>query len=506
MPLIAAIGSAAIRSAFVAVLLAASIPVAQANWFLKIAREAGEAGTKTVRSGVAVLDRAAAHIKALPPTAKGATLAAHATPEGHWKFVNRNGDVFTAGTPDEFKRVVPTLLPEKASDTKLTIYLTEDTVFGERAILKALPGEATLHVIVGRDSFPLVRRVGSAGDKFFAQVRPNLIVELTDQKLFNEAIAQLERPLNRSSIRTLSLKPGGRQTLSSAPRMEAGTKNALVDSIDPANLDDAVRSVRGQTVLVTGRVEGNLLFFRPESGPEQSLKVLDVISAAENADVNLVILHSQAPRQPGGRNWLWQRISVDGLDAAVKRATLGDFLDGLAASRGQFTVTAAREGSGRVIVRAMPASSAAQPITGVMGEWLSVATSEITGNVIVDAVDVYARDEARQRELDRRIIPWIPWSYQAAYLGGLLAGLIGWTVTRAWWRHIWPAEQREEYRGVAGYRAAQTVRFLAYFVIFLPIVGVPALIFLLLRYAWRILMLPLRFFRKHTQGVEPKAG
>ena len=112
----------------------------------------------------------------------------------------------------------------------------------------------------------------------------------------------------------------------------------------------------------------------------------------------------------------------------------------------------------------MPAGSAAQPITGVVGEWLSVATSEITGNVIVDAVDVYARDEARQRELDRRIIPWIPWSYQAAYLGGLLAGLIGWTVTRAWWRHIWPAEQREEYRGVAGYLAAQTVRFLAYFV------------------------------------------
>ena len=506
MPLIAAIGSAAIRSAFAAVLLAASNPVAQANWFLKITREVGEAGAKTARSGVAVLDRAAAHIMALPPTAKGATLAAHATPEGHWKFVNRNGDVFTAGTPDELKRVVPTLLPEKASDTKLTIYLTEDTVFGERAILKALPGDATLHVMVGRDSFPLVRRVGSSGDRFFAEVRPNLIVELTDQKLFNEAIAQLERPLNRSSIRTLSLKPGGPQTLSSAPRMEAGTKNALVDSIDPANLDDAVRSVRGQTVLVTGRVEGNLLFFRPESGPEQSLKVLDLIRAAENADVNLVILHSQAPRQPGGRNWLWQRISVDGLDAAVKRATLGDFLDGLAASRGQFTVTAAREGSGRVIVRAMPAGSAAQPITGVVGEWLSVATSEITGNVIVDAVDVYARDEARQRELDRRIIPWIPWSYQAAYLGGLLAGLIGWIVTRAWWRHIWPAEQREEYRGVAGYRAAQTVRFLAYFVIFLPIVGVPALIFLLLRYAWRILMLPLRFFRKHTQGVEPKAG
>jgi hypothetical protein len=502
----AAIGSAALRSTLAAALLAASIPVAQANWFLKMTRDAGEAGSKTSKFGVAVLDTAAAHIKALPPTAKGAALAAHATPEGHWKFVNRDGELFTAGTPDELKRAVPMLLPDKVSDSNLTIYLTEDTVFGEHEILNTLPAGATLHVMVGKDSFPLVRRVGSARDTHFAEVRPNLIVELSDQKLFNEAIAQLERPLNRSSIRILSLEPGGPQTLSSTPRLEAGTKKALVDTIDPANLDDALYSVRGETVLVTGRVEDNLLFFRPESEPEQSLKVLNLMRAAENADVNLVILHSQAPRQPGARNWLWQRISVDGLDAAVKRATFGDFLDGLAASRGRFTVTAAREGSGRVIVRATPAGSAARPITSVVGEWLSVATSQITGNVIVDAVDVHARDEARQRELDSRIIPWIPWGYQAAYLGGLLAGLIGWPVARDWWRRMWPAEQREEYRGVAGYWAAQAVRFLVYLLIFLPIVGVPALIFSVLQYIWWILMLPLRLLRKHTSSVQPKAG
>ncbi|MGI9404322.1 MAG: hypothetical protein ACR2OF_07440 [Hyphomicrobium sp.] len=506
MQLFVAVGSAALRSVLVTVLFAASIPAAQANWFSKVARDAGEAGAKSAKYGVAGLDRAAAHIKALPPTAKGATLAAHATPEGHWKFVNRDGEVFTAGTPDELERAVPTLLPEKASDTKLTIYLTEDTVFGERALLKALPDNATLHVMVGRDSFPLVHRAGPAGDKLFAEVRPNLIVELADQKLFNEAIAQLERPLSRSSIRTVSREPGGPQTLSSAPRMEPGTKNALVDSIDPANLDDALRSVRGQTVLMTGRIEDNLLYFRPESGPEQSFKVLDLIRAAENADVNLVILHSQAPRQPGGRNWLWQRISVDGLDAAMKRATLGDFLDGLAANRGQFNISVAREGSGRVIVRATPAGSAAQPITGVVGEWLSVATSQITGNVIVDVVDVHARDEARQRELDRRIIPWIPWNYQLAYIAGLLAGVLGWAIVRDWWRRIWPPEQREEYRGVAGYRAAQTARFLAFLLVFLPLAGVPALFVSMLQYVWRILMLPLRFFRRHTSRAEPKAG
>jgi len=506
MQLFAAIGSTVRRSILFALLFAAAISAAQANWFSKFAREAGEAGTKTAKYGAGGLDQAAAYIKALPATGKGAALAAHATPEGHWKFVNRDGELFTAGTPGELERAVPTLLPEKVSNTKLTIYLTEETIFGERALLKELPGDASLHVMVGKNSFPLVRRAASTGDKLFAEVRPNLIVEIADQKLFNEAIAQLERPLSRSSIRTLSLEPGGSKTLSSAPRLEPGTKNALVDSVDPANLDDALRSVRGQTVLVTGRIEDNLLFFRQESGPEQSLKVLDLIGAAENADVNLVILHAQAPRQPGGRNWLWQRISVDGLDAAVKRATLGDFLDGLAASRGQFNVTAAREGSGRVIVRATPDGSAAQPITGVVGEWLSVATSQITGNVIVDAVDVHARDEARQRELDRRIIPWVPWNYQFAYIVGLLAGMLGWSVARRWWARIWPPEQREEYRGATGYRAAVSVRFLAFLFIFLPIVGVPALIVSMLQYVWSILILPLRLFRRYSPGGEPKTG
>jgi len=498
MQLFVAIGSAALRSALAAVLLATSIPIAQANWFSKTVSEGDEAGTKSPKYGVGGLDRAVAHIKALPPTAKGATLAAHATPEGHWKFVNRQGEVFTAGTPDELKRAVPTLLPEKTGGTKLTIYLTEDTVFGDRGLLKALPQDATLQVMVGRDSFPLVRRAGSSGDKLFAEVRPNLFVELTDQKLFNEAIAQLERPLSRSSIRTLALDPGGPRTLSSAPRLEPGTKSALIDSIDPAKLDDALRSVCGQTVLVTGRVEDNLLFFRPAIGSEQSLKLLDLIRAGENANVNLVILHAQAPRQPGGHNWLWQRISVDGLDAAVKRATLGDFLDALAASRGQFNVTAAHESSGRVIVRATPAGSAAQPITGVVGEWLSAAASQITGNVIVDAVEVHALDEERQKEFDRRIIPWIPWRYHLAYIGGLLAGVLGWTIARAWWVRVWPIEQREDYRGVAGYRSAQAARFLAFLLVFLPVAGVPALVVSLFQYGWGILKLPLRFLRRQA--------
>ena len=218
-----------------------------------------------------------------------------------------------------------------------------------------------------------------------AAVRPNLRVELTERDLFDEALAQLERPISRASIRTLALEPGGPTRLASAPRFDAKTKEALVDAIDPASLAGALRSLRGQTVLLTGRVEDNRLLFRPASGPEQSLKIRDVIGAAADADVNLVILHAAAPRQPGGRNWLWQRIAVDGLDDALKRATLADFLDALAASRGTLPRRVAREGSGRVVIRAAPDGSAAEPVTGIVGDWLTTAASSITGNVVTTA-------------------------------------------------------------------------------------------------------------------------
>ncbi len=509
MQLVLEFNHALLRGVCAALLLVAAAPVAQANWLTSLAREAGEAGgsaaTRAARYGISGLDRAAAHIKALPAATKDAVLAAHATPEGHWKFVNREGDVFTAGTPDELTRAVPTLLPDAPSDAKLALYLSEDTVFDERALLKDLPEGAALHVVVGRDSYPLVR-ASDRGGTLLAEVRPHLRVALDDAGLFEEAVTQLERPLSRSSIRTLALEPGGPATLSSSPRLEPGTKAALVDRIDPAELAGALRSVRGQTVLVTGRVEDNLLHFRPESGSEQSLKILEVMRAAAEADVNLVILHAPVPRQPGGRNWLWQRIAVDGLDDALKRATFGDFLDALGSSHGAFRVNVSREGSGRVAIRAAPEGSAAEPITGVVGEWLATVASNITGNVVTSTVEVHARDEARQEELDSRIIPWLPSYIQAVYLVGLIAGILGWPVARAWWERIWPARAAPSTRAPVGYRAAQAARFAAFLLLFLPVAGLPALFVSLILQLFGIALLPFRFLRWLTSGSEAKVG
>ena len=481
---------------------------AEANWLTRLARgagEAGEAGGRAASHGISALDRAASHIKALPPERAGPhAFAVHATQEGHWKFVNSTGEVFTAGTPEELARAIPTLsagaTEVAAGKVKPALYVTESTAFEQRTMLKDLPKDAQLNVVVGNEGYPLVRKAGGAGEMLYAEVRPNIIVELSERRAFDEAVWQLQRPLNKADVRVVSLTPGGPETLASVPRYDAATRAALVDSIDPNRLVSALSSLRRQTVLITGRTENGLLHFQPASGPSRSLVLEDLTVAAERADVNLIILESPTPRQPGGRNWLWQRIEVSGLDEAMKRATFADFLNALGATRGQLAVTAHAEASGRVVVRTMPSGAAAAPgsLTSMTGiaEWIGDVTAEATGRVIIHGAHAYVRSQERQQELDNRIVPGIPAWIQGIYLGSLLSGVIGWQVASGWWRRLWPAESRSEYPGRLGYGLARLVRGTAFGLVFLPVVGIPAMFTTLALGFWEILKMPGRLVRR----------
>ncbi len=321
-------------------------PEAAASWLTRIMGAAEQAGSRAAKLGSGPLDHAAAHVKSLPVKAEGAVLAAQATQEGHWRFVNRSGETLTAGTPDEMKRVAPLLLPEAKGDVKLSLYVTEDSIFLYRGALKDLPAGTELNVVVGTESYRVLRRSEGTAERLYAEVRPSLFVEITERKAFEEVVWQLARPLNNANVRMLALEPGGPPRLASAPRLDPATQRALVDVIDPASLPAALGSVRGQTVLVTGRVDGKLLYVQPSSGPERSLLLEDLLKAAEDADVNLVVLHaSSTPRQPGGRNWLWQKVQVKGLDQALGQPRVADFLSALAGPKGRFVVSATPSGS-----------------------------------------------------------------------------------------------------------------------------------------------------------------
>lgn len=489
-----------------AVLAIVGRQVANANVFTHIVREAGEAGGKVAGHGFSHLGpvgKAAAHLKFLPNAPKGA-LAAHATPEGHWQFVNREGQIYTAGTPDELKRVMPTLAPEAvtAGENKLTLYVSEDSLFDNRAALSQLPADSQLHVVSGSSAYAVTREGTGAATRLEARIKPNLSIELGDRDLFDETLAYMGRSLNRANIRTIAIEPGSKKYVPSAPASDPVTKLPLVDQLDPDNLATAFIAIRGQTVLVTGRTSGTKITFSPSSGPEITRDISDLVDAARRSDVNIVILRSDASRQPGGRNWFWQTIEVGGMPDAAASAKFGDFLDALAQRRGGFQLTAAHDGQGRVQLSAVP-DAATAGVTSDATNYLAEAVSQVTGEIVTSAVEIHARDKHTEAEFAARLIPGIPSYIQIPYLVALVCGLIAWPVSRQWWWRIWPTAGG----GAAAGRASRFFRALpreaTFLLVFLPFAGFPALLWQMISQTWATVTAPFRwakrrFFARHV--------
>lgn len=461
---------------------------AGANWLTALTKGAGKgAHHGDTNFGLGPIGRAAAHVAGLPASTRGA-LAAHATPEGHWQFANREGQVFTAGTPGEMARVAVALLPESARESKLSLYLSEDSVFANSAALEALPGNALLHLVTGKGAVLLGRDDSGA---LIAKVKPNVSLALEARQPFDDAMAFLARPLNKSNIRTLAVEPDGATGLSSAPKFDHDSKQPLVDAVDPDSIARALSSLRGQTALLVGRIDGNSITFQPSSGPEISRTLAELRSAARDYDVNLVVLHADTPRQPGGRNWFWQRIEIGGFSKAVAKATFADFVDALAARSGAMHLTAASDGHGRVQFAAVAQArgGAVESVQSTLSDW----TGYVTGEIATKAIHVYARDEERDRELDARLIPGVPAYIQIPYFAGIIAGLMVWAGTWPLWQRIWPLSTRRPDQRWIVHMLTNVPNFAAFLLVFLPIAGLPAFIASMIVGLWQVVMAPIRW-------------
>ena len=476
---------------------------ASANWLTKALDHAGDAGKGATR-GLHGLDpdlgHALSHIKALPERPGVHALAAEAGHEGHWRFVNAKGESFTAAAPDEFARMRDSLLP--GSTRKLALYLTPDSIFKGSSTLKDLPIDAELFIATRRAAYSLQRQSGTG--TLTAEIKPNLRARLDSEDLLDETLFQLAQPLKPASLRILALETGSADALAAVPRFDPQTRMALVDKIDPARLATSFARVRGQTVILTGRIEDGALKFIDAGGGSGTLPLDQVRAAARTADVNLVIVKAKTPRQPGGKNWLWQTATIPGLDTAVKQQTVGDFLSSIAPQSGPLTITTRRDGYGRAILEATPPDGASAPLTDAVTGWLDSLAGEALGRIAMSGIEADVRDEDRQRELDARLIPGIPAGIQWSYLIALGLSLFGLGTANAWWTRIWPPEDRAEYGSIAGYALARAVRMLLFVLLFLPIVGLPLFIRYLALQAWAILTAPVRALRWLRNRLVPR--
>jgi hypothetical protein len=468
-------------------------------------------GLKQAKPGS--LEGAIIALKSLTVPVNGAELVAAGSQEGHWTFVNKRGEKFTAASADELNRVVATLTPEIAAasgaEARLTLLLTEASVFEHRARLKDLPKGADLRLVVDGSVLPLrVRGDLSRTDQaaaLYAEIRPNLLVAVVNRVQFDEAVWQLNRPLKHAHVRVLALEPGGPPTITSAPKLDAATRRPLVDRLDPLRAADGIKALRGQTAIIVGRVEGKLLFVRGSSGPEQSVIVSDLVQAAVAADVNLLLLQSGSARQPGARNWFWQAAEVAGLDSALARAQLSDLLAVLGTGERPLTITPTvpeaiggdqvpggpAAALGRVTLAAIPdfapglldsvlPGRATEVIGGAVTGAIDEMMSGLTGRVVITAAKLHLLSRDRATELQGRLLPSVPTGWIEGYVGALLLGLLSWRRTSRWWQRLWPQERRGDYAGGFGFQSARAARGLVMLTLFTPLAGLAALPALLL--------------------------
>lgn len=435
---------------------------------------------------LATLAEAEAVVRELPASKRHGALAAAGSDVGHWTLVNTDGERFTAGDAKELKRGIRTLVPEAASGVaRLTIHLTEKTLFRHPAQVSALPADADLVVVLANRTMK-VSRLGTRGDRLAVAVGPRLLLEVPDHQLFRETIWQLQRTVRRDAVRTLALEPGGPTSVRRAPRVDPGNRLGRADPIDPGHLDRGLAALSGQFVLASGHIEGQQLAFKPSSGPETRMALSRLVSAAQSADANLIVLSTSSSRQPGTRNWLYQRIEVSTLGRAIERQSLGAFLTALAGDEARILARAGRSVGGRVhlTLSPVPASTTAGSLTdtvtqAVTGTWSDIV-SETAGSIAVLGIRASLLSQARQSEIDRRWLAGVPSWLQFGVLGAWIVGLLAFPVLLRWWRRVWPPETSSEYGSRQGYLLALAVRWLCFLVLFVPIAAVPGLVSALL--------------------------
>jgi hypothetical protein len=467
-------------------LLAAAPPGAEANWLTRILRHADDGAPRRAGKGVAGnFDDAGAHLKALPPARRGRAIAAEATDEGHWRLRNADGETFTAATPDELKRGFQLLVPMKTGEVAgHVIVMTTETIARHQARLKELPPGAELNVLFDEQVLGLVRRMVAGSEKYYLDVGGGVHVPITTREQVHEMLWQLARPIDPATIRMLALEPGATALLKSTPPPSAGPGRMAVETVDPERLPHMLGAVARGTIVVTGRLAGLVLHYRPSSGPERTVALDGLRKAAAASDVNLVIVSSASARQPGTRNWLWQRVDVTRLEPSQKPA-LGSLVRQLT---GGVPVEAQlqelQERRAALTFSALAGGSGGRGWIAPVGDTWRDLAPEVTGTIVATGLQLDLRSRVHQKELNDRIVPGIPSGIQWAYICFLLLGLIGLSAAGPWWQRIWPLEERGEYSGRAGYWAARVLRGTLYIFVFLPLVSPASAPVAAVRWLW----------------------
>jgi hypothetical protein len=380
------------------------------------------------------------------------------------------------------------LSPLSEQAAQQVIVLAGETLFKDRSKLKALPPDAELSALIESRVYAVHKRLFEGVEQYSLDVGNGVRVPIRSRAEVHEMLWQLARPVDLAAIRVLALEPGATAILKRTGPSNPEPGRVTVEAVDPDRLPHMLTAVARGTVVISGRMNGSVLHFRPSSGPERTLILDELRRAAAASDVNLVVIESASARQPGTRNWFWQRVGLTRLDGPRTKPALPDLI-------GQLTGGVPVETNAVAISDLRTSFQLSGLGRGAGGGWSAPMSEtwrnlapEVTGTIVASGLRLDVTSRSRQRELDSRFIPGIPSLVQVAYLCLLILGVAGTGVAREWWQRLWPLEARSDYARRAGYWAARSVRGALYLLVFMPLVAVVSAPVAMIRGTWRTLV------------------
>jgi len=498
----------------IAAIFLLSVNSAQAGLLSKLTKEVGDAasgGGKNLHKALPSADDGAWFARKLPDIDDVENLALIPGENGNWRIVTTTGDELQLSSLDDLSETVrkakdrqaggrlangATIGPGQAR--RVQIAIRETDFFKLRKTEFAIPENGTLNLVRANGrSHPLSAvKIGS--------VR-HLVVEIGDAAFVNSANARaldanlkfLNTSVNKGNFAIGSFDRGNKVFRSGADR-GSGTNVSL---LDPDGLASSLAKLKNRTLLVSGKISpdpqtGALTLTVKDKGKTRMIDIRAFESTAERQRVNLVIVDSRSPVQPGS-TWFSKTEIEKRFANAQASVTQEDFLRALAPRNAKILFNAGEIGGTRITMGARFSAP-----TESVGTISGTASDYSAGSWLLEAgfrsgmraVRINAENPDHTEEVNNR---WIPWVSNFALIGGGLVLLVFVYVsitTWKWWMSLW--------RMIGGRRSesepvSKPVRVLqaATFVPFGILVFLPAVCWIIVRDYFLFLSWP---FRKLT--------
>lgn len=454
--------------------------------------KAGKAAKVTGVVGAGLLADSLGFIKRLQTDGSIRRLAVGTDDSGHLRIAAANGDEWVITTPDELAMAIrqsdrTAMGSLTARSNKPTqIFVPDTELYRHSKLFAWLPSHVELRLIHrNKQHYRVTNSNDTGAAQWNIQVREHVQINLPSPEMLDEMLFRLERTINNNAIRLLRLQPEHEESLPTLAR-SSGYKMPAVDAINPAQLNQQLRSIRGQTAIISGRIESGVLIADAGKAGISHTPLKKLREAATRAGVNLIIMDTTSPVQAGTKGLFGKQAHFPDLQQALQRNTYADFLDALAPAQSPIILTAQREGTRYIALSSSPRKTPQQSDALLLTE---------VPSLVLHAIHIVARDQAETEEHDRRIVSWIPSWVLITLLGNAVLGIMSWsTAWSHWWRKIWKPALRETHSNALTWYLMRSIRILVFFVLFLPVVGGPAFLYDIFMTVFRIFIAILRSF------------